>query len=443
MPSHILHRTMTATPPLAVRGEGSWLHLADGRRILDASGGAAVSCLGHNHPDVVAAVQRQVGVLDYAHTGFFTNEAAEALADRLVGHAPGGLTMAYFVSGGSEAMEAALKLTRQHFLEKGEPQRTKFIARRQSYHGNTLGALAAGGNAARRAPYAPLLAGSFSHVSPAFAYRGRRDEEDEAAYVNRLAGELEAEFHRLGSANVAAFIAETVVGATAGCVPPPAGYFRRVREICDRHGALLILDEVMSGMGRTGTLHAWEQEGVAPDIQAIAKGLGGGVQPIGAILMNDRVIAPIREGSGAFQHGHTYLAHPVACAAALAVQDVIARDGLLDRVRVLGARLEAGLTERFGNHRHVGDVRGRGLFLAIELVEDRATKAPFDPARRLNMAVRERALGLGLAIYPGGGTADGHAGDHVLIAPPYTATEAEIDLTIERLGAAVDAALAA
>ena len=443
MPSRLLHRTMTATPPTAIRGEGSWLHLSDGRRILDASGGAAVSCLGHGHPDVVAAVQRQVATLDYAHTGFFTNEAAEALADRLVGHAPGGLTLAYFVSGGSEAMEAAMKLARQHFVERGEPGRTRFIARRQSYHGNTLGALAAGGNAARRAPYAPLLADAFSHVSPAFAYRGQRDDEDEAGYVRRLADELEAEFRRLGPANVAAFVAETVVGATAGCVVPPAGYFRAVREICDRHGALLILDEVMSGMGRTGSLHAWEQEGVSPDIQAIAKGLGGGVQPIGAILMNDRVVAPIREGSGAFQHGHTYLAHPVACAAALAVQDVIARDGLLDRVRVLGARLNDGLTERFGNHRHVGDIRGRGLFQAIELVEDRATRAPFDPARRVNVTVKERALDLGLAVYPGGGTADGRAGDHVLIAPPYTATEAEVDLIVERLGDAVDAAIPA
>ncbi|WP_424137311.1 aspartate aminotransferase family protein [Roseomonas chloroacetimidivorans] len=442
MTSRLLHRSRNA-PPVATGGKGSWLQLSDGKAVLDASGGAAVSCLGHGHPDVVAAVQKQVGALEYAHTGFFTNEAAERLGEVLVGHEPGGLSRAYFVSGGSEAMEAALKLARQHFVEAGQPQRTRFIARRQSYHGNTLGVLALGGNAARRAPYAPILADAFSHVSPAFAYRGMREGENEAAFVARLAAELEAEFQRLGPQNVAAFVAETVVGATAGCVPPPAGYFRAVREICDRHGALLILDEVMSGMGRTGTLHAWEQEGISPDIQAIAKGLGGGYQPIGAILMNDRVLAPIMAGSGAFAHGHTYLAHPVACAAALAVQEVIARDGLLERVRVLGARLEAGLTERFGNHRHIGDIRGRGLFQAIELVQDRGSREAFDPARKLNLRIRDEALARGLAVYPGGGTVDGRVGDHILLAPPYTASEEEIDLIVTRLGEAVDAALAA
>ncbi|MFH5923221.1 aspartate aminotransferase family protein [Roseomonas xinghualingensis] len=442
MTSRLLHRGRNA-PPVAVGGKGSWLHLADGREVLDASGGAAVSCLGHQHPAVVAAVQAQTGKLEYAHTGFFTNEPAERLGEVLVGHEPGGLSRAYFVSGGSEAMEAALKLARQHFVEAGQPQRTRFIARRQSYHGNTLGVLALGGNAARRAPYAPILADAFSHVSPAFAYRAMREDEDEGSFVARLAAELEAEFQRLGPQNVAAFVAETVVGATAGCVPPPAGYFRAVREICDRHGALLILDEVMSGMGRTGTLHAWEQEGVAPDIQAIAKGLGGGYQPIGAILMNDRVLAPIMAGSGAFAHGHTYLSHPVACAAALAVQEVIAEDGLLERVRLLGERLEAGLMERFGNHRHVGDIRGRGLFQAIELVEERATRTPFEAARKLNLRIRDEALSRGLAVYPGGGTADGTVGDHILLAPPYIATEAEIDLIVSRLGEAVDAALAA
>src|SRR6478752_214312 len=346
--SRVLHRSLRETPPKAIGGEGVYLFAEDGRRVIDASGGAAVSCLGHQHPRVIAAMTKQASTLTYAHTAFFTSEPAEALAETLVGHEPGGLAYVYYVSGGSEAVEASIKIARQYFIERGEPQRAHFIARRQSYHGNTLGALAAGGNAWRREPYAPLLSTAFSHVTPAFAYHEKRDSESEGDFVARLAAELEAEFQRLGPENVAAFIAEPVVGATAGCVPAPEGYFRAVREICDRHGALLILDEVMCGMGRTGTRHAWEQEGIAPDIQAIAKGLGGGYQPIGAMLASGRIIGTIRQGSGAFQHGHTYLAHPLACAAALEVQRVIREERLLDRVKELGGHLERRLTERFG-----------------------------------------------------------------------------------------------
>ena len=439
--SRVLHRSLRETPPRAVGGDGVWLIAEDGRRILDGSGGAAVSCLGHQHPRVIEAIARQASKLAYAHTGFFSSEPAEALADRLVGDEPGGLAYAYLVSGGSEAIEAGIKLARQYFIESGQPQRQRFIARRQSYHGNTLGALAAGGNAWRREPYAPLLSSAFSHVTPAFAYHEKRDDESEADFVARLAAELEAEFQRLGPDTVAAFIAEPVVGATSGCVPPPEGYFKAVRDICNRHGALLILDEVMCGMGRTGTLHAWEQEGITPDIQAIAKGLGGGYQPIGAMLASADIIDTIRQGSGAFQHGHTYLAHPLACAAALEVQRIIDEDKLLERVRDLGGTLERRLTERFGNHRHVGDIRGRGLFQAIELVADRASRAPFDPALKLNQRIKAAALERGLACYPGGGTVDGRSGDHVLLAPPYIATSDDIDMIVDRLGAAVDSAL--
>jgi adenosylmethionine-8-amino-7-oxononanoate aminotransferase len=437
--SRILHRSLRETPPIAAGGHGVWLVDADGREILDGSGGAAVSCLGHQHPRVLDAMARQAEKLTYAHTSFFTTEVAEELADELVGHEPGGLGYVYPVSGGSEAIEAALKMARQYFLEIGQPQRTRFIARRQSYHGNTLGALAAGGNAWRREPYKPLLADAFSHVTPAFAYREKRVEETEEAFVRRLVAELEAEFQRLGPDTVAAFVAETAVGATAGCVPAPEGYFRPVRELCDRHGALLILDEVMCGMGRTGTLHAWEQEGIVPDIQAVAKGLGGGYQPIGATLASNRVVDALREGSGAFQHGHTYLAHPMACAAALAVQRVVREDNLLERVRVMGDLLEQRLTERFGNHRHVGDIRGRGLFRAIEIVADRASKAPFDPALKTHARIKKAALARGLACYPAGGTVDGKSGDHVLLAPPYIASAQDIDMIVDRLGAAVDA----
>src|SRR5437868_3992399 len=439
--SRVLHRSLRETPPKAIGGEGVYLFAEDGRRVIDASGGAAVSCLGHQHPRVIAAIAKQASTLAYAHTAFFSSEPAEALAETLVGHEPGGLAYAYFVSGGSEAIEASIKLARQYFIERDEPQRQHFIARRQSYHGNTLGALAAGGNAWRRAPYAPMLSDAFSHVTPAFAYHEARDGEPEADFVRRLATELEAEFARVGPDTVAAFIAEPVVGATAGCVPAPEGYFRAVRDICDRHGALMILDEVMCGMGRTGTLHAWEQEGIAPDIQAIAKGLGGGYQPIGAMLASADIIDTIRRGSGAFQHGHTYLAHPLACAAALEVQRIIGEEKLLERVRDLGSHLERRLIERFGNHRHVGDIRGRGLFQAIELVADRASREPFDPSLKLNYRIKAAAFESGLACYPAGGTVDGRRGDHVLLAPPYVATSDDIDMIVDRLGSAVDRAL--
>jgi len=440
--TRIVHRNLREAPPMAISGRGIWLRDASGHEVIDGSGGAAVACLGHGHPHVLAAMKAQIDRLCYAHTSLFTSEPAERLAELLVGHAPGGLTHAYFVSSGSEAMEAALKIARQWAIETGQPQRTKFIARRQSYHGNTLGALAAGGNAMRRAPYAPILSDAFSHVSPCYAYRDRREGESDADYVARLAAELEAEFQRLGPSNVIAFCAETVVGATLGCATAVPGYFQAVREICDRHGALLILDEVMCGMGRTGTMHAWEQEGISPDIEVVAKGLGGGYQPIGGILVHGRVVEALRKGSGTFKHGHTYQAHPVACAAAIAVQEVIRDEDLLARVRSLGALLERGLRERLGGHPKVGDIRGRGLFWAVELVADRASKATFDPALAVNLRVKKEAFARGLACYPMGGTVDGRHGDHVILAPPFICTAAEIAMIVERFCDAVEAATA-
>jgi adenosylmethionine-8-amino-7-oxononanoate aminotransferase len=440
--SRIIHRSLRTKPEIATVGRGMHLFGADGRRIIDGSGGAAVACLGHGHPEVLAAMAAQAQRLSYAHTVFFTTEAAEELAEMLVGHEPGGLSHVYFTSSGSEGAEAALKLARQYFVELGQPNRTRVIARRQSYHGNTLGALAAGGNMMRRALYEPLLSPAFSHVSPAFAYRFQHDDETEAEFCARLADELEAEFQRVGPQNVMAFCAETVVGATSGCVPAPEGYFREVRKICDRHGALLILDEVMCGMGRCGTTHAWEAEGAAPDIQIVAKGLGGGYQPIGAILAQGRIVAALRNGTGAFMHGHTYQAHPVACAAALAVQKVIAEQDLVANVRALGARLEQGLTERLGNHRHVGEIRGRGLFWALEFVADRGSKAVFDPAVRMSERVKDAAFARDLACYPMNGTIDGRQGDHVILSPPYIATPEDIDTIVAIMGDAVDAATA-
>ncbi|SFJ70482.1 Adenosylmethionine-8-amino-7-oxononanoate aminotransferase [Bosea sp. OK403] len=439
--TRLLHRSPALPPPVAAESSGILIRTADGRAIIDAAGGAAVSCLGHGHPAVIAAVREQVGKLAYVHSGAFSSAPAEELAECLVGHEPGGLSHAYFVSSGSEACEGAFKLARQYFLEVGQPGRTHFIARRQSYHGNTLGALAAGGNAGRRAPYAPLLPESFSHVSAPNAYR-RPAGTSEADFVDVLEAELEAEFQRLGPASVAGFVAETVIGATAGAIPAPAGYLAMARRLCDRHGALLILDEVMCGMGRTGTTHAWEQDGASPDLQTIAKGLGGGYQPIAAVLMREPIFAAIRAGSGRLWHGHTYMNHPVACAAALAVQRTIASEGLLDRVQAMGEWLSQRLNARFGNHPHVGDIRGRGLIQAIELVSDRSAKEPFDPALRLNERVKQAAFDLGLACYPSGGTVDGVRGDHVLLAPPYIVTAEEIDRIVEILGEAVDLALA-
>ena len=439
--SHVLHRLVDEKPAMALEGNGLVLTLADGRTVIDASGGAAVACLGHGNARVAAAIGAQAAKLSYAHTGFFTSGPAEALADHLLGDEPGGLTRAFFVSSGSEAMEAAIKIARQFHIERGEPQRTRFIARGQSYHGNTLGALAASGHRARRAPYEPLLSDRFSHVSPCFPYRYQVAGESDAAYVLRLAQELDMEFQRLGPDTVAAFCAEPVVGATAGCVVATPGYFAAMRAVCDRYGALLILDEVMCGMGRTGTTHAWEQEGVTPDIQAVAKALGGGYQPIGAILVSRRVVDGLTAGSGAFAHGQTYQAHPVACAAALEVQKIIAEEDLLSNVRSMGRRLENALQERFGNHAHVGDIRGRGLFWAVEIVEDRSSKRPFDPEIQMHDVIKRHALHLGLGVYPSGGTIDGQAGDHVLVAPPYIVTAEQIDQIVERLGDAVDAAL--
>jgi len=439
--TRILHRQLRGTLPQAVGGRGIRIVDAAGKEYIDASGGAAVSCLGHGHADVQRAMHEQIDRLAFAHTRFFSTPVAEELADHLVAHAPGGMSHAYLVSGGSEAVEAALKLARQYFLEIGQPQRRHFIARRQSYHGNTLGALAVGGNEWRRRQFAPLLI-DVTHVSPCYEYRDRRADETAEAYGARLAAELADAMDRIGPQNVIAFVAETVGGATSGCTAPVPGYFRRVRELCDGHGILLILDEVMCGMGRTGSLHACEQEGIVPDLVTLAKGLGGGYQPIGGVLVHERIVDALTRGSGFFQHGHTYIGHPVACAAALAVQKVIERDGLLDAVKHLGARLSRRLVERFGEHEHVGDIRGRGLFMAIELVEDRPSKRPFDPARRLNARVLQSAMARGLVVYPMGGTIDGESGDHVLIAPPFVAMESDIDEIVHCLGEAVDAAIA-
>jgi adenosylmethionine-8-amino-7-oxononanoate aminotransferase len=439
--THVFHRHLHVTPPVAVAGRGMFVHDSAGREYLDACGGAAVSCLGHGHPDVLAAMHAQIDALAYAHTSFFTSQPAEALADELVRNAPAGMSHVYFVSGGSEAVEAALKMARQYFVEIGQPQRAKFVARRQSYHGNTLGALAVGGNQWRRAQFGPLLI-DVEHVAPCYPYRDQRADETPQAYGQRLADELDATIRRLGPDTVIGFVAETIGGATAGVLVPVPGYFKAVRKVCDRHGCLLILDEVMAGMGRSGTLYASEQEGIVPDLVTIAKGLGGGYQAIGAVLAQRKIVDAMSAGSGFFQHGHTYLGHPVACAAALAVQRVIERDGLLAKVRERGAQFGRVLCEKLGDHPNVGDIRGRGLFWGVELVADRATKAAFDPARKLHARVKGEGMARGLMTYPMGGTIDGARGDHVLLAPPFIVEEEHLGIIADRLRQAVDAAVA-
>lgn len=443
--SHVFHRHPDTDYPVAVAGDGPWVIDAQGRRYLDACGGAAVSCLGYSDPAVAAAIKDQVDSLAYAHSAFFTSRAAEDLADHLIARAeatiPGNrLDKVYFVSGGSEAAEAALKLARQYFLEIGEPDRHRVIARRQSYHGNTLGALAVGGNQWRREPFEPMLMPA-RHIAPCYAYRDRAEGESEEDYGRRVADELEAAILDLDPRTVAAFIAEPVVGATAGAVPAVPGYLKRVREICDRHGVLLILDEVMCGMGRTGHLFACAEDGISPDILLMAKGLGAGYQPIGAMLCSRTIYDSLLAGSGFFQHGHTYMGHATACAAALAVQRRLRDDDLLTRVRVRGEALREGLTLAFGQHPHIGDIRGRGLLLGLELVADRETKAPFDPALRLNARIKREAMDRGLMCYPMGGTIDGRRGDHVLLAPPFVIERGHVAEIIGRLGRALGAAL--
>jgi adenosylmethionine-8-amino-7-oxononanoate aminotransferase len=438
--SRVFHRDPRHAYPLAVAGDGAYLIDSLGKRYLDASGGAAVSCLGHSDNDVIAAVKAQVGKMAFAHTSFFSNEPMELLAAQLVENAPAGIDHAYFVSGGSEAVEAALKLARQYFLELGEPQRNRVIARKQSYHGNTLGALAAGGNAFRRKPYEPLLF-EVSHVSACYPYREQHAGETPESYGLRLARELEGEILRGGADRVMAFVAETVSGATLGAVPAVPGYFARVREVCDKYGVLLILDEVMCGMGRTGRWYACEDEGVVPDIITIGKGLGAGYQPISAMLCNSRIYDVVINGSGYFQHGHTYSGHAVACAAALAVQRVITNRHLLEHVKALGPTIGARLMDRLGNHPNVGDVRGRGFFWALELVADRDMKTPFTAERRLHAALKQAALENGLLCYPMGGTVDGQQGDHVLLAPPYIVTEVQVEEMVEKLALSLKAVL--
>ncbi|WP_374651355.1 aspartate aminotransferase family protein [Dongia sp.] len=438
--SHVLHRDLRNPLPAAVKGEGAYVIDSTGKRYLDASGGPAVSCLGHSHPKVIEAVRRQAGEIAFAYSAFFTHPAMEALADKLVAQAPAGLGHAFFVSGGSEAIEAAMKLARQYFLEIGEPKRRHFIARRRSYHGNTLGALSLGHDVNRRLTYEPLLL-PVTHISPCYEYRERRADESAEQYGIRIADELEAAILRQGPDTVAAFFAEPIAGSSLGCAEPVPGYLARLRQICDRYGVLLVFDEVMCGMGRTGHLYACAEDGVTPDILTMAKGLGAGYQPIGAFLAHDRIVAALEKGSGQLKHGHTYAGHTMACAAALAVQQAIEEENLLARVRDLSGKLRARLADSFGQHPHIGDIRGRGLFIGLELVADRETKQAFDPAEKKWLKYRQASMAEGLITYPAGGCIDGKSGDHILLAPPFNLADGQLDEIVDKMERALKQAV--
>ncbi|KAL4880896.1 pyridoxal phosphate-dependent transferase [Aspergillus karnatakaensis] len=435
MTSAVLHRTTRFVPKKAVGGNGSYLYLEDGTKFLDSTGGAAVSCLGHGNEKISQAIFDQLQQVEYCHTAFFGTDVSEELATFLVDSTGGKLSKVYVVSSGSEAIEAALKLSRQYFLElpTPQPQRTRFIARKPSYHGITLGALGAGGHVLRRQPFEPLLSQNTSHVSPCYAYRGKKDGEPDSAYVTRLADELDAEFQRVGPDTVCAFIAEPVVGAALGCVPAVPGYFPAMKAVCKKYGALFILDEVMSGMGRCGTLHAWEQEDVVPDLQTIGKALGGGYAPVSGLLISDNIVRTIDKGTGAFRHGQTYQGHPVSCAAALAVQKVIKEEELLENVKRMGDYLEERLKDTLVESKYVGDIRGKGLFWGLEFVKDKATKEPFEPEAAIAFRLQESGLKpeYGISLYASSGTVDGVRGDHVILAPPYNVTKEEIDIIVE------------
>lgn len=434
--SNVFHRQITNPPIKAVSSDGCYIIDENGKQYFDGSGGAAVSCLGHGDPDVIKAVQDQTSKMAFAHTGFFSSDPAEELAKLLIDNAPGELDRVYFVSGGSEAIEAAIKLARQFHIENGEPSRHHIIARKQSYHGNTLGALAAGGNKWRRNQFEPILI-DVSHISPCYEYVDKLKEETSFDYGQRVAQELEDEILRLGSDKVMAFIVEPVVGATMGAVPAVPGYFKKVRNICNKYGVLLILDEVMCGMGRTGHLFASEFDEIAPDILCIAKGLGAGYQPIGAMLCSKDIYDRLGKGSGFFQHGHTYMGHPVACAAGLAVLKAILNRKLLSSINNKSNQLFNCLKTQL-EHPNIGDIRGRGLFIGIEIVKNIETKKPFDPNLKVAASIKNAAFEAGLICYPMSGTRDGKWGDHILLAPPFILNENQIIELVNKLSIAIE-----
>ncbi|KAJ3546247.1 hypothetical protein NM208_g2094 [Fusarium decemcellulare] len=398
----LMHRSLVQHPYMVESAHGIELKLSSGKTIIDACGGAAVALIGHGNEEVIQAIADQARKVSYVHTQAYTTAPAEELANILLNGNPYGLEKAFFVGSGSEAVESALKLARQYHFEQGDAERVHIISRRQCYHGNTMASMSISTNIARKAPYQGFMYPNVSHVSPAYTYRYKDDTETEADFTERLLMELEEEFLRIGPQKVAAFIAETVVGATSGCVAAPAGYF----------GGELFF--------------AFEQEGVVPDIMTIAKGLGGGYAAIAGVLIHKKVVDILRQGTAAFNHGHTYQAHPISCAAALAVQRIVKRNNLIEQCAKMGSLLEKRLRAELVECRSVGDIRGRGLFWGVEFVKDRSSKGTFAPEVKFGPLVQQIAFEKGVALYPGAGTVDGSRGDHILIAPPFTVTEEQL-----------------
>ncbi|KAI2639606.1 aminotransferase, class III [Hypomontagnella submonticulosa] len=426
--------------PLVVRGKGNYLYLADGREILDACGGAAVACIGHGVQEVADAITAQTAAVSYVPWGFLDSQSRRDLCRWLWQTSNGHFTKAWVTSSGSEAMEGAIKLAREYFVWTDEPQRINYIAREESYHGITLGVLSVGGHVTRRSPYTPLLLPNAYRIPACNPYRQRLPGESDEEFVSRKAEELEQAFLEAGPDTVVAFVAEPVVGAASGCIPSVRGYFQAMKAVCDKYGALFILDEVMCGMGRTGTLHAWEQEGVVPDIQALGKGLGGGYQPVSAILASDKIVRAMEAKNATFTHGHTYMDHPVVCAAALKVQQIVQRDNLLPNVQAQGQYLEKLLRNKLQSHPNVGDIRGRGLFWGVEFVVDKKTKNPFEPGMQLAHRIHKAALGppYNMAVYFGQGCAGQGRGDHIMIMPAYNVTREVVEMIVDKFVAAVD-----
>jgi adenosylmethionine-8-amino-7-oxononanoate aminotransferase len=427
--------------PRIVRGHGSCLFDAAGKRYLDGSGGPAVFCLGHAHPEVNAAIAKQMAEIAYAYRYLFTSSALENLTETVLRLCGGAFQDIVYTGSGSEAVESALKIALQHFAARGLWSKRRFVARRRSWHGNTLGALSISDFAQRRRAFEGSLL-DVTFVSAANEYRLPAGVSADGL-VGFLAAELEHAIVSLGPQNVAAFIFEPIVGAAGGVVPAPDGYARAIQEVCRKHDVLLIADEVMCGSGRTGTWRALEHEQIVPDIMSIAKGLAGGYIPLGATLVTARVAAPIHSEHGAFMTGHTFTGHTAACAAGLAVQHIVERDRLLDRVRTVGAAFQETMRRALSRFDEVGDVRGRGFFIGIEMVRDRDTRVPFSAERALSFDIGARAFADGLICYPCAGNVDGAAGDTIIIAPPYNASDSELEEIVTKLGRAVDGALSA